>query len=96
MWPPSVCEDAFYRHGFISITFIMQIKKTFLSRQMRHRDSNVIMAVKRIRATVNSREQERLLMDLEVAMRSVDCPYTVSILLFPRGTTIFYCKILQA
>lgn len=46
--------------------------------KMRHRESNVIMAVKRIRATVNSREQERLLMDLEVAMRSVDCPYTVT------------------
>lgn len=46
--------------------------------KMKHRDSDVIMAVKRIRATVNSREQERLLMDLEVAMRSVDCPYTVT------------------
>lgn len=38
------------------------------------------MAVKRIRATVNTKEQERLLMDLDVAMRSVDCPYTVLIL----------------
>lgn len=36
------------------------------------------MAVKRIRATLNSQEQKRLLMDLDVAMRSVDCEYTVS------------------
>eukprot|EP00069_Balaena_mysticetus_P009289 bmy_20041T0 len=36
------------------------------------------MAVKRIRATVNSQEQKRLLMDLDVNMRTVDCFYTVT------------------
>ncbi|RXM32810.1 Dual specificity mitogen-activated protein kinase kinase 3 [Acipenser ruthenus] len=36
------------------------------------------MAVKRIRATVNSQEQKRLLMDLDISMRTVDCPYTVT------------------
>ncbi|XP_077966067.1 dual specificity mitogen-activated protein kinase kinase 6-like [Styela clava] len=46
--------------------------------KMQHRHTGVIMAVKRIRATVNNKEQERLLMDLEVAMRSVDCPYTIT------------------
>lgn len=36
------------------------------------------MAVKRIRATVNSLEQKRLLMDLDISMRTVDCFYTVT------------------
>jgi len=31
----------------------------------------------RIRASVNSTEQKRLLMDLDVSMRVTDCPYTV-------------------
>lgn len=42
-----------------------------------HRQSNRIMAVKRITATVNSQEQKRLLMDLDISMRTSDCPYTV-------------------
>lgn len=35
------------------------------------------MAVKRIAATVNTQEQKRLLMDLDISMRSSDCPFTV-------------------
>nr|CAB3263619.1 MAPKK3/6 dual specificity mitogen-activated protein kinase kinase 6 [Phallusia mammillata] len=46
--------------------------------KMKHKTSDNIMAVKRIRATLNSQEQKRLLMDLDVAMRSVDCEYTVT------------------
>lgn len=46
--------------------------------KMRHVPSDTIMAVKRIRATVNSEEQKRLLMDLDVNMRTVDCPFTVT------------------
>ncbi|XP_017280748.1 dual specificity mitogen-activated protein kinase kinase 6-like [Kryptolebias marmoratus] len=46
--------------------------------KMRHVPSGVIMAVKRIRATVNSLEQKRLLMDLDISMRTVDCFYTVT------------------
>lgn len=45
--------------------------------KMKHRPSNTIMAVKRIPCTVNSREQQRLLMDLDVSMRTASCPYTV-------------------
>ena len=45
--------------------------------KMRHRPSQTIMAVKRITCTVNSREQKRLLMDLDVSMRTGSCPYTV-------------------
>lgn len=45
--------------------------------KMRHRQSDTIMAVKRITCTLNSKEQKRLLMDLEVNMRTGNCPYTV-------------------
>ncbi|KAG5338662.1 MP2K3 kinase, partial [Acromyrmex heyeri] len=44
---------------------------------MRHKQSGTIMAVKRIAATVNTQEQKRLLMDLDISMRSSACPYTV-------------------
>ncbi|KAL9871387.1 dual specificity mitogen-activated protein kinase kinase 4 [Glossina fuscipes] len=36
-----------------------------------------VMAVKRIRATVDEKEQKQLLMDLEVVMKSNDCNYIV-------------------
>ncbi|XP_046747199.1 dual specificity mitogen-activated protein kinase kinase 6 isoform X1 [Diprion similis] len=45
--------------------------------KMKHKQSGTIMAVKRITATVNTQEQKRLLMDLDVSMRSSACPYTV-------------------
>ncbi|KAJ8916095.1 hypothetical protein NQ315_004461 [Exocentrus adspersus] len=45
--------------------------------KMRHIPSGTIMAVKRITATVNTQEQKRLLMDLDISMRSSDCLYTV-------------------
>lgn len=34
--------------------------------------------MQRIRATVNTLEQKRLLMDLDICMRTVDCFYTVT------------------
>lgn len=45
--------------------------------KMKHQQSGTIMAVKRITATVNQKEQKRLLMDLDISMRTADCPYTV-------------------
>ncbi|KAK9888014.1 hypothetical protein WA026_000298 [Henosepilachna vigintioctopunctata] len=45
--------------------------------KMKHIPSGTIMAVKRIAATVNTQEQKRLLTDLDISMRSSDCPYTV-------------------
>lgn len=39
---------------------------------------NYTSHLQRIRATVNSQEQKRLLMDLDVNMRTVDCFYTVT------------------
>jgi len=37
----------------------------------------LVIAVQRIRSTVNEREQKQLLMDLDVVMRSNECPYIV-------------------
>ncbi|XP_012271928.1 dual specificity mitogen-activated protein kinase kinase 4 [Orussus abietinus] len=45
--------------------------------KMTHRISNTVMAVKRIRSTVDEREQKQLLMDLEVVMKSNECPCIV-------------------
>uniref|UniRef100_A0A0V0G9F5 mitogen-activated protein kinase kinase n=1 Tax=Triatoma dimidiata TaxID=72491 RepID=A0A0V0G9F5_TRIDM len=45
--------------------------------KMRHIPSGTIMAVKRITLTVNTIEQKRLLMDLDISMRSSDCAHTV-------------------
>ncbi|XP_013393529.1 dual specificity mitogen-activated protein kinase kinase 4-like isoform X2 [Lingula anatina] len=45
--------------------------------KMLHQQSNTIMAVKRIRSTVDEKEQKQLLMDLDVVMRSNECPYIV-------------------
>ncbi|XP_033215430.1 dual specificity mitogen-activated protein kinase kinase 6 [Belonocnema kinseyi] len=45
--------------------------------KMKHKQSGTIMAVKRITMTVNTQEEKRLLMDLDISMRSSACPYTV-------------------
>ncbi|CAH0394568.1 unnamed protein product [Bemisia tabaci] len=45
--------------------------------KMVHRKSETLMAVKRIRSTVDEKEQKQLLMDLDVVMMSNECPYIV-------------------
>ena len=45
--------------------------------KMVFKKNNSVMAVKRIRSTVDEREQKSLLMDLEVVMKSKGCPYIV-------------------
>ncbi|XP_046576187.1 dual specificity mitogen-activated protein kinase kinase 4-like isoform X1 [Haliotis rubra] len=45
--------------------------------KMLHDRSDTIMAVKRIRSTVDEKEQRQLLMDLDVVMRANDCKYIV-------------------
>ncbi|KAF2366419.1 Protein kinase domain [Trinorchestia longiramus] len=45
--------------------------------KMKHAPSNTIMAVKRITSTVDMREQQCLLMDLDISMRSAACLHTV-------------------
>lgn len=41
-------------------------------------DGVFVVFSQRIRATVNTQEQKRLLMDLDISMRTVDCFYTVT------------------
>lgn len=55
------------------------------------------MAVKRIRSTVDEKEQKQLLMDLEVVMKSNDCPYIVQFYgaLFKEVSVLFTSKIEQ-
>jgi len=45
--------------------------------KMVHIKTNTVMAVKRIRSTVDEKEQKQLLMDLGVVMRSNNCPFIV-------------------
>lgn len=45
--------------------------------KMYHEQSGTVMAVKRIRSTVDEKEQKQLLMDLDVVMRSNECQYIV-------------------
>jgi len=45
--------------------------------KMMFRKAGRIMAVKRIRSTVEEKEQKQLLMDLEVVMKSADCVFIV-------------------
>ncbi|XP_076249968.1 dual specificity mitogen-activated protein kinase kinase 4 isoform X1 [Rhynchophorus ferrugineus] len=45
--------------------------------KMVHRKSNTVIAVKRIRSTVDEKEQKQLLMDLDVVMKSNECNYIV-------------------
>jgi len=45
--------------------------------KMREKKTGAELAVKRIRYTANTLEQQRTAMDLDVAMRSLECPYTV-------------------
>ncbi|KAK3585169.1 hypothetical protein CHS0354_001792 [Potamilus streckersoni] len=45
--------------------------------KMLHVKSNTVMSVKRIRSTVDEKEQRQLLLELEAVMRSNDCPYIV-------------------
>lgn len=45
--------------------------------KMTFRRTDTVMAVKRIRSTVDEKEQKQLLMDLEVVMKSNDCNYIV-------------------
>lgn len=66
--------------------------------KMRHTPSETVMAVKRITASINSKEQKRLLMDLDVNMRTGDCPYTVHFYgaLFREGDVWICMEVLDA
>ncbi|CAG0890738.1 unnamed protein product [Darwinula stevensoni] len=65
--------------------------------KMRHIPTNTIMAVKRITVTVNSQEQKRVLMDLDVSMRASACQYTVQFFgaLFREGDVWICMEVLD-
>lgn len=66
--------------------------------KMRHNQSNTYMAVKRIRSTVDEKEQKQLLMDLDVVMRSSDCPYIVKFYgaLFTEGDAWICMELMES
>lgn len=66
--------------------------------KMRHRQSDTIMAVKRITSMVNTLEQRRLLMDLNISMRSIECPFTVHFYgaLFREGDVWICMEVMDA
>uniref|UniRef100_A0ABD2XE91 mitogen-activated protein kinase kinase n=1 Tax=Trichogramma kaykai TaxID=54128 RepID=A0ABD2XE91_9HYME len=45
--------------------------------KMRHRPSGVVIAVKQMRRSGNVEENKRIIMDLDVVLKSHDCPYIV-------------------
>lgn len=45
--------------------------------KVKHKPTGTVLAVKRITATVNDIETKRLLMDLDISMRTSACPHTV-------------------
>ncbi|XP_012936929.1 dual specificity mitogen-activated protein kinase kinase 6 [Aplysia californica] len=66
--------------------------------EMVHRPSNTVLAVKRIMATVNNQEQKRLLMDLDINMRSGSCEFTVEFYgaLFREGDVWICMEVMEA
>lgn len=66
--------------------------------KVKHRITGTIMAVKRITATVNTMEQKRLLMDLDISMRSGSCPFTVTFYgaLFREGDVWICMEVMDA
>ena len=63
--------------------------------KVKHRPTGMIMAVKRITATVNSLEQKRLLMDLDISMRTINCPHIVQFYgaLFREGDVWIFMEV---
>ncbi|XP_011506178.1 PREDICTED: dual specificity mitogen-activated protein kinase kinase 7-like [Ceratosolen solmsi marchali] len=48
--------------------------------KMRHKPSGVVIAVKQMRRSGNADENKRIIMDLDVVLKSHDCPYIVQCL----------------
>lgn len=57
--------------------------------KMRHKPSGVIIAVKQMQKSGNSDENKRIIMDLDVVLKSHDCPYIVQCL----GCFITDCEV---
>ncbi|XP_076458081.1 dual specificity mitogen-activated protein kinase kinase 6-like [Babylonia areolata] len=66
--------------------------------EMEHIPSKTVLAVKKIMATVNNTEQKRILMDLDINMRSGSCPHTVKFYgsLFREGDVMIIMEVMEA
>ncbi|TMW49936.1 hypothetical protein DOY81_004975 [Sarcophaga bullata] len=65
--------------------------------KMRHKPSNTIIAVKQMRRTGNSEENKRILMDLDVVLKSHDCQYIVQCLgCFVTDADVWICMELMS
>lgn len=65
--------------------------------RMRHKPTNTIMAVKRIRATIDKNARKSLLMDLKVCMKATGCPYTITFYgaLFREGDVMICMELMD-
>ncbi|XP_030381535.1 dual specificity mitogen-activated protein kinase kinase hemipterous isoform X2 [Scaptodrosophila lebanonensis] len=65
--------------------------------KMLHLSSNTIIAVKQMRRTGNAEENKRILMDLDVVLKSHDCKYIVKCLgCFVRDPDVWICMELMS
>ncbi|XP_028029549.1 dual specificity mitogen-activated protein kinase kinase 7-like isoform X3 [Bombyx mandarina] len=65
--------------------------------KMLHKPSSAVIAVKQMRRSGNSEETKRILMDLDVVVRSHDCPYIVRCLgCFVTDADVWICMELMA
>jgi len=65
--------------------------------KMRHKPSGVIIAVKQMRRSGNAEENKRIIMDLDVVLKSHDCPYIVQCLgCFITESDVWICMELMA
>jgi mitogen-activated protein kinase kinase 7 len=64
--------------------------------KMRHKPSNEIIAVKQMRRSGNSEENKRIIMDIEVVLKSHDCKYIVQCLgCFITDSEVWICMELM-
>ncbi|KAK2166478.1 hypothetical protein NP493_1319g01009 [Ridgeia piscesae] len=65
--------------------------------KMRHRGSNTLMAVKQMRRSRNNEENKRIIMDLDVVLKSHNCPYIVHCIgTFITSSDVWICMELMA
>lgn len=65
--------------------------------KMKHKESGTIIAVKQMRRTGNDEENKRIIMDIDVVLKSHDCPYIVQCLgCFITEADVWICMELMA
>ncbi|KAK9730511.1 Protein kinase domain [Popillia japonica] len=65
--------------------------------KMRHKPSDEIIAVKQMRRSLNTEENKRIVMDIDVVIKSSDCKYIVQCLgIFLTDTEVWICMELMS